>query len=146
MGVAGRQSTRSPGQPCSVPGRLPSGMEAGHPPPEEQVAEKPDLENGGSCNSGDEGIDTTEPVDDIEPSEPVGKNEEIDESGSDDKIEENGSSIPNDEEEPIGEIADKKEEVVMDEIVESETEEKEAVEEEDIAESTTKPLMIEELD
>ena len=26
-----------PGQACSVPGRLSSGMEAGHPPPEEQV-------------------------------------------------------------------------------------------------------------
>ena len=34
------------------------------------MAEKPDLENGGSCNSGDEGIDTTEPVDEIEGNEP----------------------------------------------------------------------------
>merc|ERR1712212_1161635 len=123
-----------------VPGRLPSGMEAGHPPPEEQVAEKPDLENGGSCNSGDEGIDTTEPVDDIEPSEPVGKNEEIDKSGSDDKIEENGSSVPNNEEEPIGEVADMKEEAVDDEIVESE----EATQEQEENVENTKPLMMEE--
>jgi len=139
-------------------------MEAGHPPPEEQVAEKPDLENGGSCNSGDEGIDTTEPVDDIEPSEPVGdikpgepvgpvddiepdnepvgKTEEIDNSGSDDEIEENGSSIPDNEEEPIGEIADdKKEEVVMEETVESEKEEKEATEEQEDTVEETKPLI-----
>merc|ERR1712210_188126 len=129
-----------------VPGRPSSGMEATHPPPEEQVAEKPDLENGGSCNSGDEGIDTTEPVDEIEGNEtgePVGKTEEFEKSGSTDKIEENGSSEPtNHEEEPIGEVADQvEEEETMDETIECETEENEATEkQEENAESTT-PLM-----
>merc|ERR1712212_839278 len=132
MGVAGRQSTRSPGQPCSVPGRLPSGMEAAHPPPEEQVAEKPDLENGGSCNSGDEGIDTTEPV---------GKTEEIDTSGSNDKIEENTSSTSNHEEKPTGEITDQEEKVVVDEKIETGTEEDGATQEQEENVESTTPLM-----
>merc|ERR1712212_446334 len=132
MGVAGRQSTRSPGQPCSVPGRLPSGMEAAHPPPEEQVAEKPDLENGGSCNSGDEGIDATEPVDDIE---------EIDTSGSNDKIEENTSSTSNHEEKPTGEITDQEEKVVVDEKIETGTEEDGATQEQEENVESTTPLM-----
>ena len=58
-----------------------------------QVAAKPDPENGGSCNSGDEGIDTTEPVDDIEgtetSNEPVGDVSESDPSVPDEKIEGN---------------------------------------------------------
>merc|ERR1712210_372724 len=127
-----------------VPGRPSSGMEATHPPPEEQVAEKPNLENGGSCNSGDEGIDTTEPVDEIEGNEtgePVGKTEEFEKSGSTDKIEENGSSEPADhEEEPIGEVADQVEEEqeTKDETIEGETGEIEATEkQEENAESTT---------
>ena len=88
------------------------------------MAEKPDLENGGSCNSGDEGIDTTEPVDDIEGNESgepvVDKTEEIDTSGSNDNIEENTSSTSNHEEKPIGEIT---EEVVMEEKIETGREE-----------------------
>merc|ERR1712212_1312912 len=60
-------------------------------------------------------------------------------------IEENDSSVPNNEEEAIGEIDDEKEEVV--ETIEVEREEKEAIEEgdEENAEKT-KPSMIEELD
>merc|ERR1712198_820880 len=120
-----------------VPGRLSSGMEAGHPPPEEQVAEKPDLENGGSCNSGDEGIDTTEPVDDIEGNESgepvVDKTDEVDTSGSNDNIEENTSSTSNHEEKPIGEIT---EEVVMEEKIETGTEEDLQEEEENIESKT----------
>merc|ERR1712130_748906 len=128
-----------------VPSRLSSGMEAGHPPPEEQVAEKPDLEKGGSCNSGDEGIDTTEPVDEIEgdeTDEPVGKTEEFDKSGSTEKIEEKDSSEPsNDEAEPIGGISDQEEEA---ETNEDEPEENEATEKQvENVESTT-PLMEEE--
>merc|ERR1712226_853409 len=111
-----------------VTSRLSSGMEAGQPPPEtEQVAGKPDLENGGSCNSGDEGIDTTEPVDEIdgnETDEHVGETQENDNdtSGSNDKIEENGSSDLNPEEEPVDEIADQEEELV-DETIKTGTEE-----------------------
>merc|ERR1711990_268444 len=128
----------------SVPGRLSSGMEAGHPPPEEQVAEKPDLENGGSCNSGDEGIDTTEPVDDIEGNEsgePVGKTEDIDECGSNDKIEENTSSTSNHEEKPTGEITDQEEEVVVDEKIKTGTEEDGATQEQEGNIESTTPLM-----
>ena len=58
-----------------------------------QVAAKPDPENGGSCNSGDEGIDTTEPVDDIEgtetSNEPVGDVSESAPYVPDEKIEGN---------------------------------------------------------
>merc|ERR1711990_746496 len=128
----------------SVPGRLSSGMEAGHPPPEEQVAEKPDLENGGSCNSGDEGIDTTEPVDDIEGNEsgePVGKTEDIDECGSNDKIEENTSSTSNHEEKPTGETTDQEEKVVVDEKIETGTEEDGATQEQEGNIESTTPLM-----
>ena len=57
------------------------------------MAAKPDPENGGSCNSGDEGIDTTEPVDDIEgtetSNEPVGDVSEVVPSVPDEKIEGN---------------------------------------------------------
>merc|ERR1711990_472527 len=128
----------------SVPGRLSSGMEAGHPPPEEQVAEKPDLENGGSCNSGDEGIDTTEPVDEIdgnETDEHVGETQEDDNdtSGSNDKIKENGSSDLNLEEEPVDEIADQEEELVDEETNETE-EDMVALEKEENGDNTT-PLM-----
>merc|ERR1712223_1913464 len=76
-----------------VPAWLSSRMEAGEQPPEEQVAAKPDPENGGSCNSGDEGIDTTEPVDDIEgtetSNEPVGDVSESNPSVPEEKIEGN---------------------------------------------------------
>merc|ERR1712223_2339472 len=76
-----------------VPAWLSSRMEAGEQPPEEQVAAKPDPENGGSCNSGDEGIDTTEPVDDIEGTEtsndPVGDVSESNPSVPEEKIEGN---------------------------------------------------------
>merc|ERR1712223_1360349 len=76
-----------------VPAWLSSRMEAGEQPPEEQVAAKPDPENGGSCNSGDEGIDTTEPVDDIEgtetSNEPVGDVLESDPSVPDENTEGN---------------------------------------------------------
>merc|ERR1719458_530180 len=101
---------------------------------------------GGSCNSGDEGIDTTEPVDEIEGNEngePAGKTEEFEKSGSTDKIEENGSSeLADHEEEPIGEVVDQvEEEETKDETIEGETEEIEATEkQEENAESTT-PLM-----
>merc|ERR1712037_257802 len=128
-----------------VPGRPSSRMEATHPPPEEQVAEKPNLENGGSCNSGDEGIDTTEPVDEIEGNEtgePAGKTEEFDKSGSTDKIAEDGSSEPpNHEEELIGEIVDQEEEVIMDETIEAETEENEVTQKQDENIESTTPLI-----
>merc|ERR1712226_1349195 len=128
-----------------VTSRLLSGMEAGQPPPEtEQVAGKPDLENGGSCNSGDEGIDTTEPVDEIdgiETDEHVGESHENDTSGSNDKIEENGSSNLNPEEEPVDEIANQEEELVDEETIETGTEEDMvALEKEENGDNTT-PLM-----
>merc|ERR1712226_36723 len=130
-----------------VTSRLSSGMEAGQPPPEtEQVAGKPDLENGGSCNSGDEGIDTTEPVDEIdgnETDEHVGESQENDNdtSGSNDKIEENGSSDLNPEEEPVDEIANQEEELVDEETIETGTEEDMvALEKEENGDNTT-PLM-----
>merc|ERR1712226_290367 len=128
-----------------VTSRLLSGMEAGQPPPEsEQVAGKADLENGGSCNSGDEGIDTTEPVDEIdgnETDEHVGETQENDNdtSGSNDKIEENGTSDLNLEEEPVDEIADQEEELVDEETNETE-EDMVALEKEENGDNTT-PLM-----
>merc|ERR1711971_338205 len=81
-------------------------------------------------------------IEGIEPgNEPVvGKTEGIDNSGSNDKIEENGSSATNDEEEPMGEIADDKREELV-ETVESEKEEKEATEEQEENAEETKPLM-----
>merc|ERR1712223_460182 len=123
-----------------VPAWLSSRMEAGEQPPEEQVAAKPDPENGGSCNSGDEGIDTTEPVDDIEgtemSNEPAGDVSESDPSVPDEKIE--GNDIQDEKQQD-----QEKQGVIEDDTVQEEVKEEDEFPEEQESEKKPRDILLE---